>query len=82
MQLDKFIAGLNILSRFYDKPDGYHIGSEHDVFFCYKTDKPLDRASVEQMVELGWFQHEVECPDDGDFTADCYDADESWSAYT
>lgn len=75
MKLNNFIEGLQILQPYYDKPDGYHIGAEHDEFYAYATDKPLTPEHVAKLRELGWFQAEVE---DGA----PYDPAESWSAYT
>jgi hypothetical protein len=73
MKLDEFIDGLAILRRYFDK-DGYHIGAEHDIFYVYKTDRPMSFADATAMQELGWHQPEAE---DGP-----YDPDEGWAAFT
>lgn len=82
MQLSNFRKGLEILSHYYDDPGGYHIGAEHDAFYAYATDKPLTDADVRCMIELGWFQEDTERDDDGEFTAEQYNPDEGWTAYT
>lgn len=75
MQLSKFIAGLTILAKYYDDPDGYHIGAEHDQFYAYRTDKPVAPDDVAKLFELDWFQ-----PDAAE--GEGYDPDEGWSAFT
>lgn len=55
--------------------DGFHIGAEHDQFYVYATDTPLEPDEVKQLVEWGWFQPELE--DDAP-----YDPEEGWSAWT
>lgn len=79
MKLQNFIAGLQILQKYY-KEDGYHIGSEHDIFYCYQTDTPLTSEDVQRMHELEW--HQEEAVVDGEWTPENYDPEESWSAYT
>lgn len=79
MKLQDFIAGLQILQAHYNG-DGYHIGAEHDIFYCYKTDIPLSPANVKRMDELGW--HQEEAVVDGQWKPENYDPEESWSAYT
>jgi hypothetical protein len=76
MKLSNFMEGLQILrAHFNDDGDGYHIGSEHDQFYVYKTDTPLSDEEYKLMRSLGWFQPELE---DGA----PYNADEGWSAFT
>ena len=77
MKLSNFIEGLNTLSKYFDNPDGYHIGAEHDQFYVYATDQPLDAADVEKMKSLEWFQPEARGDDDAP-----YDHQEGWSAFT
>lgn len=78
MRFSNFIAGLKILSQYYDNQDGYHIGSEHDQFYAYKTDKPLTQEDQQIMVSLGWFQPEGGMDVDGGE----YDPENGWSAFT
>jgi hypothetical protein len=80
MNLNNFKAGIDILTPYYDKPDGYHISAEHDEFFMHATDRPLSQEDLTKMIELGWHQ-DVDTGDD-DFAVQHYDASESWSAYT
>jgi hypothetical protein len=77
MQLDKFLAGIQLLQPHYKDPAGYHIAAEHDQFYMYATDTPLSKAEIERMCELGWFQPdcEFEKPED-------YNPSEGWSAFT
>ena len=79
MDMKNFIAGVNILLPFYDKPDGYHLGAEHDVIYLYATNKPLPEAKVAEMIELGFAQ---ECWPvvDGERKGE-YSADDGWYAY-
>lgn len=78
MKLNDFITGLEILKpHFKDGGEGNHIGSEHDQFYVYATDTPLEPHEVLALVGLGWFQPECgfEKPED-------YSQDEGWSAFT
>jgi uncharacterized protein YqhQ len=75
MKLMNFIHGLSILTPYYTDPNGYHIGSEHDQFYAYATDRPLSAEGVQKMRDLGWFQPDMD--DDAD-----YDPTEGWSAFT
>lgn len=77
MKLSNFIAGLEILRPHYKDGDGYHIGAEHDQFYAYATDTPLEPDEVKRIVELGWFQ-----PDCGFEKPEDYDPEEGWSAFT
>lgn len=77
MKLGDFIAGLQILQPHYTGGDGYHIGSEHDQFYAYATDTPLEPHEVLAMVGLGWFQ--PDCDFEG---PDSYKPTEGWSAFT
>ena len=75
MKLSNFVEGLKTLQPYYNGGDGYHIGAEHDQFYCYQTDKPLTPEDVQKMRDLGWFQPEHEDSDE-------YDQQEGWSAFT
>jgi hypothetical protein len=81
MKLGKFIQGLDVLRNFYDNPNGYHLGAEHDQIYVYATDSPLPAESVKFLVELGWFQPGVNIGEDDDFKAEHYVPDEGWSVY-
>lgn len=75
MKLGDFVAGLQILQPHF-KEDGYDIGAEHDQFYVYKTDTPLEPHEVLALVGLGWFQ-----PDCGFESPEDYDPEEGWSAF-
>lgn len=76
MKLSNFIDGLLTLKPYYEKPDGFHIGAEHDQFYAYATDRPLSDEDASKMRELGWFQPDT----DGEDAP--YDPAEGWSAFT
>lgn len=77
MTLDKFIEGLQIMKPYYDKPDGYHLGAEHDQIYIYATDRALPESDVKRLIELQFFQPDVD--GDDDFTFENYDPTEGWS---
>lgn len=74
MKLGDFQTGLVILRGHFNNPDGYYIGSEHDQFFVYKTDTPLDKEELAWMGAHGWFQEDI-----GE--DDPYDPEEGWTCY-
>ena len=74
MNLKNLMAGLNLLLPYYDDPDGYNIGAEHDIFYAYATDEVLPDEVAAKMFGLGWVQ-----PDGED---EVYCSTESWAAYT
>ena len=75
MKLSNFIEGLRTLQQYYENGEGYHIGAEHDQFYCCQTDKPLTPEDVQKMRDLGWFQ-----PEQGDDAE--YSPEDGWSALT
>lgn len=81
MRLSNLIEGLKILQPYYNNPDGYHVGAEHDQFYAYATDRPLPETAVDRMVDLGWFQPDAEVGNDEDFGIEHYSVSEAWSAY-
>jgi hypothetical protein len=74
MNMDNFIRGITILQAYFDQPDGYHIGAEHDQFYIYPTDQPLTALGVKELFAIGWFQPDAE-------DTDVYDPEQGWSAY-
>lgn len=78
MDLKDFADGIAIIRAFYDDPDGYHIGAEHDQIYLYATDVPVDAASIAKLQELGWFQSDAESDANG---APIYDPASSWSTF-
>jgi hypothetical protein len=82
MRRDAFIEGLQILNKHYNEDNTFAFGAEHDTFYAYSTDTPLEDKEVERMVELGWFQENVARDEEtDDFTAACYVSTEGWVAY-
>ena len=79
MKLNDFIEGLTILQDYYNDPNGYHIGAEHDQFFIYNTDLPLSEEHVTRMFALGWFQPDAKIVN-GERVND-YDPDDGWSTF-
>ncbi len=75
MNLRNFRTGLDILAKYYNDPDGYHLAAEHDQIFLYPTDKLVSHDHVKQLRELDWFQP-VASGADGE-----YDFSEGWSCY-
>lgn len=74
MNLRSFTDGLAILSRYFDNPNAYALGAEHDQFYVYKTDRPVTEPDVVALRELGWFQPEQE-------SGEPYDPGEGWSCW-
>ena len=72
MKLSELVQGIQILSTYYDDPDGYHVGADHDVLYLYATDRPLSAEDVTRMLSLGWFQE----------SGTTYDAEEAWQSFT
>lgn len=80
MNIENFIEGATILRKYFDK-HGYQMGAEHDVVYIYATDRPVEPADLQRLIDLGWFQEEADYdPDDG-FKVENYDPEESWTAY-
>ena len=75
MKLSNFIEGLKTLQPYYDGSDHGRIGSEHDQFYAYPTNRPLAQEDVKKMRYLEWFQPETE--EDAE-----YDPEDGWSAFT
>jgi hypothetical protein len=78
MKLSELLQGIQILSTYYDDPDGYHVGAEHDVLYLYATDRPLSAEHVARMLALGWFQESGATDDE----PEAYDAEEGWQSFT
>lgn len=79
----QIIEGLCILEKYRDNIDGYNTGAEHDVLYVYPTDKPVDEADLNRLVELGWYQEYGIYDEDSDreeeFGVKNYDPSETWS---
>ncbi len=82
MTVENLIAGLTILQPYYNKPNGYNVGADHDVIYAYATSRPLSDVDLLKMIELGWHQEHDERDYDNDFSQVDYRQDESWMAYT
>lgn len=86
MKTKDIIEGLTILEKYRNNPDGFNCGAEHDVFYAYPTDRPVEQPDLDRLIEIGWFQEDADYGDDpdtdGEFAAKHYDPDESWSCFT
>ena len=78
MKLSKLAQAIQIMSTYYDDPEGYHVAAEHDVIYLYATDRPLTAEDVTRMLALGWFQESGATDDD----PEAYDAEEGWQSFT
>ena len=81
MRTKDIIKGLQILMPYYDKPDGYNIGANHDVIYAYATNNPISKKDLAKMIELGWHQEHDGRDYDNAFCPSDYIADESWHCY-
>lgn len=79
MKLSAFVDGINILRAYYDDPDGYHIGAEHDEFYMYATDKPVSDDDLKKLLALGWFQSDGGAHEE---TPQDYNPESGWMAFT
>ena len=71
MNTKSLMRGIQTLLPYYDDENGYHSGSDHDVFYMFATDKPVSEEDQEELEVLGWYQpHGAE-----------YSQSESWYAY-
>lgn len=82
MTLNNFIEGLLILRPYYNDGDGYQLGADHDIVYVYSTDRPLSAEDITKMTELGWFQPDSHKPESEGFSAEYYNHEEGWAAYT
>lgn len=78
MKLSELAQAVQIMSTYYDDPDGYHVAAEHDQIFLYATDRPLTAEDVARMLALGWFQESGATDDE----PEAYDAEEGWQHFT
>jgi hypothetical protein len=74
MNLKDFTSGLAIITKYYDNPDGYHIGADNDVIYIYPSDNPMSSGDVATLRTLGFYQD----GDNGENTG--YKSWESWRA--
>lgn len=79
MTTSKVIEGLQILAKYRYEEDGYDLGAEHDVIYAYSTDRSLEAADIDRMIELGWRQERENY--DEDMTAKDYRREEGWYAF-
>lgn len=77
----KIIEGLNILQPYYNNPEGYNLGAEHDIIYIYPTDNPVPEPLVKRLCDLGFFQEDVEIGEDEDFGPKHYDPEKGWAAF-
>lgn len=55
MKLGDFLAGIEILRKYYNEPDGYHLAAHRDEIGLYPTDRPISSEDMQRMIDLGWF---------------------------
>ena len=79
MTTKDFVEGLNLLLPYYDDPEGYCLGADHDIIYIYGTEKPLPKTTIKRLCELGFFQPEVDCEDD--FQPVNYNPEEGWAVF-
>jgi hypothetical protein len=77
MQLGNILTGIQILQKYYDNPNRYHMCAEHDEIYLTATNKPLAQSDLQLMLELGWFQEDGTQEDD----PENYCVDEPWKAF-
>ena len=65
MKLNAVIEGLTILSGYYNHPDGFHTGAEHDALYAYATDKPIPPGVVKAALRVGLVPGRQEPPGSG-----------------
>ena len=82
MSTGNLIEGLLILQPFYDKPNGFNTGANHDVIYAYATSTKLNEKIIQAMINLGWHQEHDERDYGEDFKLEDYRQDESWYFYT
>ena len=80
MRTSAIIEGMTILEKYRNEPDGHNCDAEHDAIYVYPTDKLVEEVDLNRLVELGWFQEDVDCGDE-DFTAKHYQAGCCWVCY-
>ena len=81
MRTHEIVAGMNLLLPYYDKPDGFHTGAEHDQLFMFATSRPLAPEDLAKMIELGWHQEHDERDYGEDFAPKDYRPEEPWVSY-
>lgn len=77
MRLNDFLQGITILQKYYNNPNGFHLGADHDVIYLYGTDSPLTEEDFKRLTDLGWTQFGW-VNTDNDYSL--YNAEESWVA--
>jgi hypothetical protein len=82
MRARDIAAGINLLLTYYDNPEGYHVGADHDQVYMSATNRALTPEDVEKMVALGWHQEHVGRGDyTEEFASKHYRPEEVWIAY-
>lgn len=74
MNLKNFLEGVAIISKYYDNPEGYHIGADNDQIYLYATDNAITEEDISTLRDLGWFQPEVGTDDE-------YSPGDGWSSW-
>jgi len=76
MKINDFVEGIQILQKYYDDSNGFHLGADHDIIYLYSTDNPLSEEDVKRLHELGFFQEGY------DNETGEYGPDDGWCAFT
>ncbi len=82
MTLSKVIEALLIVQPYFNE-DGYHIGTDHDKIFIYKTDIPMTIEDAKRLVDLGFRQDKdgIRAGDkDGEYEGE-YNPNSDWAAF-
>ena len=58
MKTNDIIAGMQLLAKHRQEPNGYDLAAEHEEIYLYPSegDTPLSETEVQEMYKLGWFQ--------------------------
>jgi hypothetical protein len=55
------VDGINILRQYYDNPDGYYVGADHDEIYLYCTDRPVSKEHFDLLTAMEWHQYSIGC---------------------
>ena len=72
MTFNEVLEGMEIIGKYYDDKDDFHVSAEHDQIYLDNTDRPICEEDLQTLDQLGWFQTNI---------SEGYDPDEMWSAF-
>ena len=81
MKTINIIAGLQILTPYYEDPEGCNCGADSCEIYAFPTHNPLSDEDLAKMIELGWHQEYGEVVFGAGFKPSEYRANETWNAY-